>query len=175
MQKLRQSRDAPEIDKLLTQLGPLGTERQSSIAISAWARVGDWARSLDALASMRLRKLQPDAVCYSGVLSACDRAKEWSRALGLLADMELRGIEPNMSSYSAAASACQKAGQGARTLALLNQMRTRELKPDRIVYSAVISACSRAIAFCIVPVVSGSPDASCSRCRALQIASADEP
>lgn len=54
-------------------------------AIGSCAKSGDWRRSLDLLAGMKVEGLAPDISSYNGVISACSKAGQWRIGLELLA------------------------------------------------------------------------------------------
>lgn len=54
-------------------------------AIASCVKSGDWRRSLDLLAGMKVEGMTPDVLSYNGVMSACAKGGQWRIGLELLA------------------------------------------------------------------------------------------
>lgn len=58
--------------------------------------------ALALLHSMRSRRVLPDLVAYSSLLSACEKGRQWQRCLLLLSQMWTLGPAPDIVAYGAA-------------------------------------------------------------------------
>lgn len=54
-------------------------------AITSCAKAGDWRRSLDLFAGMKVEGVTPDILSYNAVISACAKGGQWRIGLELLA------------------------------------------------------------------------------------------
>lgn len=58
-------------------------------AIASCVKSGDWRRSLDLLAGMKVEGMTPDILSYNGAIAACAKGGQWRIGLELLAKVSL--------------------------------------------------------------------------------------
>lgn len=61
-------------------------------AIASCVKAGDWRRSLDLLAGIKVEGMTPDILSYNGVMSACAKGGQWRIGLELLAKVSTREL-----------------------------------------------------------------------------------
>ena len=54
------------------------------------------------------KRLEPEVITCSAVISACEKGEQWEKALALLREIPKKRLDPEVTTYSAAISACEK-------------------------------------------------------------------
>jgi len=114
-----------------------------------------WQQSLELLAEMESKGIEPSEVTYSVAIKACGAGGQWQKALELLETMRRKKMPINLFVYNAAITAVSKAAkQRARgrdgdsdgqlwteVMTLLDNMRKEGIDPDGFSFSSAISCC----------------------------------
>lgn len=117
--------------------------RSWNAEVHAWSASGRWLDASGALAEMRMRGLQADAVSYgTAVVARRGRLTEAAvAAVGSIIEMGWVGLELGVASYNVAISACGSALQWALVVQALNAMRRQSVESNVITGGAAVDSC----------------------------------
>lgn len=138
--------------------------------IAGCAEAGEWGTAFQLLDEMKKKKVEPNVVTLSAVISSCATAcaraakengvveardgsiypdEAWlgpkEKALSLLRAMKADGskIKPNVISYNAAIRACAEAFDIKQAFALFEDLKEQGLEPSVVTYGSLMTACER--------------------------------
>jgi pentatricopeptide repeat protein len=138
--------------------------------IAGCAEAGEWGTAFQLLDEMKKKKVEPNVVTLSAVISSCatacaNAAKEndtveardgyiypneaWvgpkEKALSLLRTMTAgeSKIKPNVITYNAAIRACAEAFDMDQAFALFEDLKDQGLEPSVVTYGSLMTACER--------------------------------
>eukprot|EP00811_Abedinium_folium_P034036 NODE_6953_length_1622_cov_4.854181.p1 GENE.NODE_6953_length_1622_cov_4.854181~~NODE_6953_length_1622_cov_4.854181.p1 ORF type:complete len:531 (+),score=127.77 NODE_6953_length_1622_cov_4.854181:146-1594(+) len=113
-------------------------------AIHAWARGGQWQRSITLLCEMPQLAVEVDVVSCNTAISSCARSGKWQHSLALMRLMQHIGVEPDGRIFGALIGALAHNGDWARCLVWFDKMQRRRISPDVHSLSALMSAYRKA-------------------------------
>lgn len=134
--RLRNCRDAIEVQELVDQVRPFRSPREYTLAISAYGRLRHPHEALALFDEIK----EPDTISYGAALFACEREGLWMQAVDLLDRMRSKGPEPDIIAYQTTISACKRAGEWQKAIEIMDGMH---IEPDVHIVNAVIAACAR--------------------------------
>ena len=122
-------------------------ERATSVFGSNGRRHFGSQAALQLLEYMKSKRVSPDIITCSIIMSTFDKGYQWKAALSLLTVMEKSILtadwffpKPNTYAYSSAISACARCNEYDMALELLSRM-TNFTEPNTWVYNAALAAC----------------------------------
>ncbi|CAK9114106.1 Ankyrin-2 (ANK-2) (Ankyrin-B) (Brain ankyrin) [Durusdinium trenchii] len=155
-------------------------DKQASSAVNACTRASEWWTALQLandifLGEKGLRRLRPDRIAITALLSACDKGGQWALVLELLEDgdsldttslsiamnalthhgqwqracnlfHQAKDLDRDLRSYTALVHACGEGAQWESACGLLEEVSM----PDTVMFNAVIAACSWDVAIGLI-------------------------
>ncbi|CAL1169582.1 unnamed protein product [Cladocopium goreaui] len=128
-------------------------------AISACEAAGEWENTLALLEelieigqdtprvylgvqmALEAAELQPDVICYSGVISACAKGGFWRLTIMLLERLSAQRMHPDLVALNSALGA-YKGPRWQMAISTLSSLPTLRLMPDVVSFCTAISCCA---------------------------------
>ncbi|OWM67253.1 hypothetical protein CDL15_Pgr000705 [Punica granatum] len=162
-------RKKAKIDTVLSAAEMRGIELNTvayNSAVGSYMNVGEFEKALNLFGSMKKKKVKPDPVTYTVLISGCCKMSKYAEALefldemmvarvpltkeGKLAEaesmftaMKTAGCSPDVVTYTTMLHAYNAAENWEQACLLYQEMETNNIMPDIIAYSALMKSFNR--------------------------------